>query len=280
MKMIHVRARSLLALLALLGLAAPAAAQQDNQAQYTTEEELMEQEEQEPVEEGAEEMQGTESDVELTVGELQELLNLPPDAAMKEYQEDLEDPPSLFNEEDRETIERIFGERPRFIYFPEGVDPMIIPWVRAQVVAEELFAEATIAAANRDYDKALNFLRRIREELPETETASKVPAEMERVRNLREQAIAQAQGEEVPDEPERPEGPEEETEVVLPQWVKANTSAIMLSDIPTAIVGNDFLNVGEAVPRYPTVRVKTIAPSEVVYTYQNKDFSVEVDGSF
>lgn len=226
-----------------------------------------------------------EEDVEVTVGELQELLNQPSSSMIKEYQEDLQNPPSLFDMEDQETIKRIFGEKPRFIYFPEGVDPMVIPWVRARTIAEELFQEATVAAANQDYDKAKDVLRGIREEYPETPTAANVPKELERINRLqeekrlaelRERQQNMTRGEIVPDRAPEPE----KTEVVFPDWVTKNTTGVMLSDQPTVIVGNDFLAVGDSVPRYPTVRVKSITPSEVVFSYQNQDFTKEVDGSF
>ncbi len=220
------------------------------------------------------------SSVEVTVGELEELLNLPDEASLrKEYQEDLQNPPNIFT--DDETIRRIFGDKPRFVYLPEGVDPMIIPWVRDQIIAEELLEESTIAVANNDFDKALEILRTIRENYPGTESSQKTPDEINRVTRLKEIYIAsQNAGNEEPEEVVALPAQPEENEVVLPQWVRRNTNGILMVNEPVVIVGNDFLQAGDVVPRYSTVKVKSVDSSEVVYTYQDKDFIVEVVGSF
>lgn len=211
--------------------------------------------------------------VEVTTAELTQLLGLPPSADLREYQIDLNNPTNLFA--NNENIERIFGTSPRFIYLPEGTDPMIIPWVRRRIIAEQMLEDATIAAANRDYELALQLLNRIREEAPNTEPAEKAPAEIARIERLRRQGA----GEATPTPTVDRTGPSEE-EVTLPQWVADNTTGILLGTSPVVVVGNDFLRTGEPVPRFPNVRVKTITQSEVVYTYRDKEFNVEVDGSF
>ncbi len=209
---------------------------------------------------------------EASVSELEQLIAAPGGVRLREYQEDPENPASLFDSEDR--IQRIFGESPRFIYFPEGVDPMIIPWVRERIVAEELFDEATVAAANRDWERALGLLQEIREEYPGTPHGQRAPQEMARVQGLRE---AERQPEE-PEEPDLPQAPEEQ-QVVLPEWIANNTNGIILGREPMVIVGNDFLRVGDRVPRYSSVVVQEINESEVVYQFQNQEFAVEVVGT-
>jgi hypothetical protein len=183
--------------------------------------------------------------------------------------------------EDQETIREIFGEKPRFIYFPEGVDPMIIPWQRARIIAEELFEEATVAAANKDFAKAEQILTEIRQRYPETEQGQMAPNELVRVAKLRqeEENKAKPQGEKPPEVVRGPE-PDGQRTAELPDWIRNNTTGIMLSDDKTVIVGDDFLAVGQSVPRYPTVRVKSINASEVTFVYQDKEFTLEVDGSF
>lgn len=236
-------------------------------------------------EEDAAEIEGEEEqwstlEGELSVGELQQMLNLPPSARIrKEYQEDLENPPSLFELGDEEAILDLFGKKPPFVYFPVGVDPMIIPWVRARVIAEELFEEASVAIANKDFEKAEDILTEIREKYPETEVAPQVPQQLQRVRSL----IAQSKepGVTPTPTPTRDTGPSPGTEeTILPPWVRENTTAVMIADKRTVMVGNDFLTIGEAVPRYPSIRVKEITTQEVIFDFQDKEFTVTVDGSF
>jgi len=74
-----------------------------------------------------------------------------------------------------------------------------------------------------------------------------------------------------------PDGGEEPIE--LPSWVKANTTAIMLGPNPVVIVENDFLRVGDFVPKFAGIRVKSISDAEVVYVYQDQDFPVQVSGN-
>lgn len=205
----------------------------------------------------------------ISVSDIEQLINLPISSSIKEYQEDTNKPKSLFDSQTE--IDRIFQKtKPQFIYFPEGADPMIIPWVRERIIAQEKFEEATIATANKDYDKAIAILKEIREKFTNTEEGQKAPAEIDKVMAMK----ADVGG---PGPP--PPGPQP-TVTELPPWIKTNTSAVLLSANSTVLVGNDFLREGDAVPRYPGVKVKAITDSEVVYLYQDKEYVVEVVGSF
>lgn len=216
---------------------------------------------------------GDGENVELTVGELEQLLNLPSAATLREIDIDPSQPSNLFTQE---RIAQIFQGQPDFVYLPKGQDPMIIPWVRMRVMAQELWQDATIAVANRDYQQALEILRRIREQTPNTEEAEKAPQEMARVERLMREA---ADGVAQPDPRDTAQAPEIR-QAELPEWIVQNTTGVMMGDRPVVIVGNDFLRVGDVVPRYAAVRVKSVSESEVVYVYQNKEFNVEVVGSF
>jgi hypothetical protein len=224
------------------------------------------------------ELTTNQAGTEASVSELQRILNLPTFATIKEYQEDLTNPRSIFPSASAE-ISEIFGSDPEFIYFPEGVDPMIIPWVRERIVAEELFAEAGIARANRDFDKAIATLRELREKYPSTEPGQKAAAELARVMEEREAAMRPTRNP-TPQREEFPAVPAAPADPVLPAWVAQNTSGVILGTRPVVVVGNDFLTEGDAVPRFASVKVKSIRESEVVYTYQDKEFPVEVVGSF
>lgn len=208
-----------------------------------------------------------------SVSELEQLIGAPGGVRIREFQEDLENPPNLFDSDER--IQDIFGDTPRFIYFPEGVDPMIIPWVRERIVAEELFEEARVATANQDWERALGILAEIRENYPNTEHGQRAPAELARVQGLRDAERAPTTETAEPDLPVAPEA----QQVVLPNWIAQNTNGVMLSEDPIVIVGNDFLRIGDRVPRYSSVIVKAISESEVVYEFQNQDFAVEVVGT-
>lgn len=210
-----------------------------------------------------------------SVSQLQQLVNLPLTATIgKEYLEDPSAPTTIFK--DDATISRIFKETPRFIYFPEGVDPMIIPWIREKIKAEEMLEDAKIALANKDYDKSLALLKRLQEELPNTTEGQGAAAEVARVNKAKEDALLAA----------LPKGDEELpvapiiNEPVLPKWVSDNTTGILMSPNPQVLVGNDFLGIGDSVPRFRGVTVKAIRNAEVVYVFNQKEFTLQVDGSF
>lgn len=215
--------------------------------------------------------------VEMSVGELQQLLNLPPGASLKEYQEDPKAPKALFKTKDQ--LSRIFKEAPDFIYFPERVDPMIIPWVRERVVAEELYEEALLARAAQDFAKARQILRQIQDQYPNTDSAVKVVSELasldEEIRKRDEDTKKPAVVVDLAATPTP-------IPITLPDWVTKNTTGVLIGNDgePVVVVGSDFLRVGDPVPRYAGVRVKSVAPSEVVYVYQDKEFSIEVVGAF
>ncbi|CAN5228875.1 hypothetical protein BH09SUM1_BH09SUM1_11680 [soil metagenome] len=201
-----------------------------------------------------------------SAGELQQMINLPTTATLKESEEDPAKPKSVFDGKD---LEKIFGSR--FIYYPEGVDPMIIPWVRERIVAEELFTEAQVAETNSDWNKAESLYKQVRELYPTTEAAGKVPDALQALEIKRPGAEPIVDG-----------GiqPPVDGKVGLPEWIKKNTSGVMIQKDPVVIIGNDFLKVGDPVPRFSSVHVKAITPSEVVYEYQGKEFPVQVVGSF
>lgn len=218
--------------------------------------------------------------VEMSVTELQEMLNLPAGATLKEFQEDPRNPRSLFSSEDQ--IQRWFrGKKPSFVYFPEGVDPMLIPWEREAVVAQELLQEAGLARSAKDWEKARQLLRRIQDEFPNTDSATKVASELASL----EEAVKQEQAakDRVANRPQLPiPATPTPIPVTLPEWVTKNTSGVLIGENgePVVVVGSDFLRVGDPVPRYAGVRVKSVAPSEVVFVYQDKEFPVEVVGAF
>lgn len=225
-------------------------------------------------------------EVEYSITELQQLIQSGGTAPSKEYQEDPSNPKVLFSSESE--LQSIFDETPSFIYFPTGPDPMIIPWVRERVIAEELFSEAMVAKTARDFDKARAILQEISDKYPETEHGVKAPGELaaidQQLENERLAALEAelAQGQATQEALPLIAGPQEPEDPVLPLWIVENTKAILMTESsePVALVGTEFLRPGDIVPKFSAVRVKRVAPSQVVYTYQNEDFTVDVVGAF
>jgi hypothetical protein len=208
-----------------------------------------------------------------SVGEIQQQIGLPKTARLKEYEEDISNPKAAFSDD---QLAKIFSDKPKFIYFPEGVDPMIIPWVRERVIAEEKAAEAMVAMTAKDYARAEQIWTELRERFPNTPQGQDAPKQLVQIEDTRKREAAAASTGDVITTPSRP------NEVVtLPDWVRDNTTGVMIiSGLRTVVVGNDFLKVGDQVPRYAGVTVKEIKDSEVIYEFQNQDFVTEVLGTF
>ncbi len=226
----------------------------------------------------AEEQVTEEEDIR-TVDEIQALINLPAGARLtpfREADEDLENPVSIFDDPDR--VRQLLGERPRFIYYAEGVDPMIIPWVRAQVVAQQLQEDAEAAERAGDWESARAVYERIRTEFPNTDQGQAAAQNVRRVERRIEMAML---GETEP-EPVEPEDVvfEDPTaqRVELPTWIRTNTTGVFaFSDRSIVIVGDEFLQVGDVVPGYPAVTLAKVEPSLVTYRFQDRDFEVKID---
>lgn len=202
--------------------------------------------------------------IEMSVSDLQQLLRLPPGASLQEAPDA---PKRLFK--DMSEVERFLNKRPVICTVPDAPDPMIIPWVRERVVAESLLADATTAIAAKDYVKARETLKVICEMYPDTPSRP----EAERQLGLMSGSPVGVGGIIDLAPPAM---------ITLPDWVSDNLTGVVISEgnKPIALVGNDVLRVGDPVPRYPAVRVKSIAPSEVVFEYMDKEIQVEVVGAF
>lgn len=229
-----------------------------------------------PAAENAESTVAPEGAVEDTVPELEALIALPPMARLgRESDENLGKPRNLFESE--EARRSLLGDNPRFIYVPEGTDPMIIPWVREAIVAGELLADAEKifreAAPNGDRDagkRALDKLVEIRTKYPQA-----VVAQAAATLEAQVTAFVSAQS----DDPttSRPINPIRKD---LPPWVPSNTTGILLDlEDPSqsiVLVGDYILRVGDALPRYTNVKVKEIRAQQVVYDYDGSEHLVQV----
>ena len=121
--------------------------------------------------------------IEASVEEIQRLIDLPSTAQLGlESDEDPAKPKTMF--QDDKSILDVFGERPVFVYFPEGVDPMIIPWVRQQIIAQELLEKGRVLAAAADYQKAMAIYQEILDKYAATPVATEARRELDIVRRI------------------------------------------------------------------------------------------------
>ncbi|MDX2177854.1 MAG: hypothetical protein SF028_15435 [Candidatus Sumerlaeia bacterium] len=272
MKQHGLRATAPLAGLFALALAAAVPAQESEwELEQRTMREAAAQEQRQPAA-GASAAPATEASVE----ELQRLLNLPRGARLgSELDEDPSNPRDIF--QDAAMRQRALGERPRFIYFPEGPDPMIIPWVRAQIIAQELLDRARALEQLGDLPAAEATLVEIVDKYPTTPSATPARTSLAAVR-AKIAAGANAGTETAETGPSIEPPPE--TQVVLPDEVRNNSFAVYFrGERNQVLVFDDILVEGDRVPRFAGVIVKRIEPGKIVYEYQGEEFEVEVDGS-
>lgn len=208
----------------------------------------------------------TTASVEASVDDIQSLINLPPTGQLgKESDEDITKHANIFANTGSQEM--------KYIYFPEGVDPMIIPWIREQIVAAELMEKAKALEAAKDYSQALVIVQEVAEKYPETPEGRNAPTVRSRIQGI---LAAQASGSSQVTIERPPEG-----DVELPTPVRINTNGIIvMGSKPKVLVFDFILGEGDTVPRYTAVRVKKITEGEVTYEYQGQEFKIQVDGRF
>lgn len=214
--------------------------------------------------------------VEASVEQLERLINLPQPARLGRESEERSTPSNVFV--DPATRERLLGKNPRFVYFPEGPDPMIVTWLRDAILAQELLDDARLARTNQDLKGAEAKLAEMIERFPATEAARQGQRELTEVR--REIQIADTSRRPGPQSGPPVVAPPVVTQQLLPPWVVQNTNGVMLTKIPSVLVGDHILTVGQSVPRFAGVKVKRIEESRVVYEFQGQEFPIEVVGQF
>ncbi len=250
----------------------------DPESPNYVEPETMVEESSEPADQESDEFEGR--NIEATVSDLEALISLPPQARLgRESDEDLANPRNLF--ESKEAQEFLLGEHPKFIYIPEGTDPMIIPWVREQIVVAELLSDAEEAfkrakdANNKTtaQEDALPKVARILESYPSAPNATQakqLKVQIETFINTMENPVTDGEKKPTPT-----------TFVKLPPWITTNTHGVVLDlENPAdsvVLVGDYVLRPGESVDRFPTVVVKEVRSQQVVFEYQDHEFLVIVN---
>ena len=180
--------------------------------------------------------------------------------------EEPEMPETLFRT--KEDVRKLLGEEPKFVYDPGDLpDPMIIPWVRREVIVRELIEMAQEKINEGYLQEAKKYLEEVLREYPGSRHIKEARTELNRVKKM----LAEGYG---PDGVRRPR-------FVLPSWVVSNTSGVIVDkQDPTqsvVLVGDEILRNGEPVPDYDEVVVDEIKEKEVVYRYHSRKFPVVVE---
>ncbi len=215
--------------------------------------------------------------IEATVEELERLINAPAEARLGREVDEPDQPFALFQDKDR--VDELLGKDPRYVYIPAGSDPMIVPWVRNRVMAEELVAEAKELMAGGKYDEALGKVKTVLERFSDAETEA--VGEARRMRERLDTLIAErnevAEVGEI--SLEVPAGPQP----VLPAWIPENTKGIIFDvkdpDQSTVLIGEYILKVGDSIPSYPGITVYEIKKGMVTLDYQGTKFRLLVEGN-
>ena len=180
--------------------------------------------------------------------------------------EEPEMPETLFRTE--EDVRKLLGEEPKFVYNPRDLpDPMIIPWVRREVIVRELIDMAQEKIKEGYLQEAKKYLEEILKEYPGSRHIKEARTQLNQVKKM----LAEGYG---PEGVRRPR-------VVLPAWVVSNTSGVIVDQQdPTqsiVLVGDAILQVGDKVPDYDEVAVDQIKEKEVIYLYNGRKFPVVVE---
>jgi len=211
--------------------------------------------------------------IEATVDDIDRLIALPEGGKLAaESDEDPANPKAIFK--DANIRAEVFGESPVFVYYPEGPDPMIIPWIRQQIVAAELVEKARLLEAAGDVNKAMETYQVVVDNHANTPSIGEARIGLERARLA---ILQRDSGNETPTLIENPKG----TQIELPKAVADATSAIYYfgASGSQVIIFDEILSVGDKVPRHSGVVVKDIQPGMVTFQYQGREFPIQVDGS-
>ncbi len=214
------------------------------------------------------------------VTELEMLVGLPSQAKLlRESDENPAAARNLF--EQPEVRDYLLGESPRFVYIPEAPDPMIIPWVRAEIVADELLADAQATFARAKESKnwdllvlAMDQAKKITKNYPDSkqaEDANEIIRQGDSLVSIPEDFDGKIPCSISPTPSSR-----------LPGWITSNTTG-MIFDLGNAeesvvLVDDSLIHPGESIKYFPTVTLKEVKPQTAVFEYLEREFSVHVSG--
>lgn len=229
----------------------------------------------EPGSEGAASQDETAGEVVVTVDDIQNLIALPAQIGREIDEKPVDD---KFNAPGGPELLR---ENPPFVYVPANLpDPLIIPWVRDQVIFQEKMDEARRLLAEGLSSKALPTIKQAQDLLntvpppPDAAAAEELAAARMEIARAVSALTAVSEGDTGPIEVKPA------PVINLPEPVRATTNGVIVDrenpNESMVIVGDFMLRPGQTVPKFPTVRVKSVGKQAVVYEYRNKEFVVNV----
>jgi hypothetical protein len=176
----------------------------------------------------------------------------------------------------------LFGGK-KFLYDAKGrPDPMVIPWVRTEIVLRERINQAQAYIKKADgaqdvetkrslYIQALEEFDQVVKADPTSILGKDARVQSEKIRALLDKLPPK--GVVLTPTPTKP--PE------LPPWIPANTKAILFDQSPKhdhrVLVGDEVLRVGSAVSKYPEAKIIEISREAVVYEYMKTRFNIKVE---
>jgi hypothetical protein len=175
----------------------------------------------------------------------------------------------------------LFG-RKVFVYDPKGrPDPMVVPWIRTEIIGTELINQALAyikqAEASTDLETKRTRYMEAQKELDQV-----VKADPTSVMGKNAQDLIEKVRKIIPP-PEKPGTvtPTPTPRIEFPPWVRANTKGIVIDRSPKqenrVLVGDDMLKVGSTVPKFPGVKIIEINRDSVVYEFESARITVNVE---
>lgn len=168
----------------------------------------------------------------------------------------------LFKEDD--NVRELLGLHPRFVYNPKDKpDPMVIPWIRREIMAKELLNEALTLLNQRKLHEARKLLAMIVENYKESKSYAQAVQELEKVDKTMQQ---------------QPGITDTQPQIVLPPWIYDNIKGIIFDpDMPVVLIGEDTLTLGDKLSRYPDVMIDKITENSVVLKYKDQFFTIKLE---
>jgi len=197
-----------------------------------------------------------------------------PAAKIPSIEEEIKPKPLLLS---KEEMDALLGSDPSFMYDSgDKADPMLVPWTHVRVRSEEFRRVAEAATKAKDWRKAYdNYVNAVRmlDTLPPSwiqmkslmDLRQKSAQDLENLKRLLPPGMVMAYA-------------SQEGEARLPEWVKGNTTGLILSPRdPICLVGPYTLRVGEMVPGQDMpVVVYKIERDTVTYKVKDKLFPVKL----
>jgi len=173
-----------------------------------------------------------------------------------------DEPKVLFKTE--ESIKKFLGKSPVFVYDPKNLrDPMIVPWIRDEVLAQEIISEANQLLKENKLKEAKLKVDEVFEKYPKTVQVKEAHELFIKI----EQMIK---------DPTTWEGPDV---AKLPDWIKNETKGALIDKNEAeslALIGSHILKKGEIVPNSDVI-IKSIKKDCIIYLHRGKEFKVYFD---